>query len=136
MCRSAVRAILGCVSLRCLIVDDSPGFREAMRALLEAQELDVVGGAGSAAEGLQQIAELRPDVALIDIDLGVEDGLTLARRVRDSAVDGVPKVILISTHDESEFADLIEATSAAGFISKTELTAAAIRRMLAGQAGL
>jgi DNA-binding NarL/FixJ family response regulator len=61
-----------------LIVDDSPSFREAMRGLLEAQGIEVVGGAGSADEACQQIAELRPDVALIDIDLGGESGLALA----------------------------------------------------------
>jgi two-component system, response regulator PdtaR len=40
-------------------------------------------------------------------------------------------VILISTHDESEFADLIKTTSAVGFLSKIELSASTIRRMLA-----
>ena len=112
------------VALRCLIVDDTPSFREAMRALLEAQAIDAVAGAGSADEARQRIAELRPDVALIDIDLGGDSGLALARSLRDGATDAVPKVILISTHDESEFADLIEATPAVGFLSKTELSAA------------
>lgn len=120
------------MSVRCLIVDDNPSFRDAMRALLQAQGIDVVGGAGSGDEALAQIGELRPEVALIDIDLGRESGLGLVQRLQEG--DGraaVPKVILISTHDESEFADLIEATSAVGFLSKTELSAAAIRRMLA-----
>jgi DNA-binding NarL/FixJ family response regulator len=117
--------------LRCLIVDDSPSFREAMGALLEAQGIEIVGGARSAAEALTQIAELRPDVALIDIDLGGESGLALAQRVHDDAADAVPKVILISTRDGSDFADLIEATPAVGFLSKTELSAATIRRTLA-----
>src|SRR5436305_412200 len=56
--------------VRCLIVDDNASFREEMRALLTEQGLEVVGGAGSPTEALRQIAELRPDVALIDIDLG------------------------------------------------------------------
>ena len=102
-----------------------------MRALLEAQWIEVVGGAGSAAEALAQIAELAPDVALIDIDLGAESGLALARRVHDGAAGAGPKVILISAHDQSEFADLIEATPAVGFLSKTDLSAAMIRRTLA-----
>jgi DNA-binding NarL/FixJ family response regulator len=102
-----------------------------MHGLLEAQGIEVVGGAASAAEAVAQIAELHPDVALIDIDLGGESGLALARRVHDEAAGAVPKVILISTHDERDFADLIEATPAVGFLSKTKLSAATIRRTLA-----
>ena len=103
-----------------------------MRALLTEQGLEVVGGAGSATEGLRQIAELRADVALIDIDLGGESGLELARRLRewpDRAA--LPHLIVISTHDEAEYADLIEASSAIGFLAKTDVSAAAIRQMLA-----
>src|SRR5258708_18510662 len=99
-----------------------------MHLLLEAQGIEVVGGAGSAAEALPQIAELRPDVALLDIDLGGESGLALARRVHDDAAYAVPNVILLSTHDESDCAGLIESTPAVGFLSKTDLSAAAIRR--------
>jgi DNA-binding NarL/FixJ family response regulator len=120
------------MSLRCLIVDDNSSFREEMRALLEEQGIEVVGDAASGVEALQEIAELEPDVALIDIDLGGESGLALARRLHEdiSRADGL-KVILISTHDQSEYADLIEASSAVGFVAKTELSAVTIRRMLA-----
>jgi DNA-binding NarL/FixJ family response regulator len=118
--------------IRCLIVDDNSSFRHEMGGLLEEQGLEVVGGAASAAEALQQIAELRPDVALIDIDLGGDSGLTLATRVRrETPGPAVPNVILISTHDEGAFAELIERTPALGFLPKTELSGAAIRRMLA-----
>src|SRR3954465_4381560 len=58
----------GVIPSRYLIVDDNTSFREEMRALLTEQGLDVVGGAGSAADAHRRIAELRPDVALIDID--------------------------------------------------------------------
>src|SRR4051795_12896288 len=71
----------GLMHLRCLIVDDNASFREEIRGLLAEQGLDVVGGAGSAADAHRQIAELRPDVALIDIDLGGESGLELAREL-------------------------------------------------------
>lgn len=116
--------------IRCLIVDDNSSFRQEMGGLLKEQGLEVVGGAASAAEALQQIADLRPDVALIDIDLGRESGLTLATRLRETG-PAVPNVILISTHDEGAFAELIERSSALGFLPKTELSGAAIRRMLA-----
>ena len=46
------------VSLRCLIVDDNAGFREEVRGLLEEQGIEVVGGAGTGAEAVQQVAEL------------------------------------------------------------------------------
>ena len=102
-----------------------------MRGLLTEQGLHVVGGAGSGAEAVRQIAELRPDVALIDIDLCGESGFDLARRLRDQPGQAsVPDLILISTHDESEYADLIEASSAIGFLSKIDLSAATIRRTL------
>jgi DNA-binding NarL/FixJ family response regulator len=131
--------LLGCacdgaavMQLRCLIVDDNASFREEMRGLLAEQGLDVVGAAGSAADAHRQIAELRPDVALIDIDLGDDSGLELARQLREQPDQGaVPHLILISTHDEAEYADLIEASSAIGFLAKIDLSAASIRQMLA-----
>lgn len=118
--------------LRCLIVDDNASFREEMRGLLTEQGLEVVGGTGSAADARRQIAELRPDVALIDIDLGDESGFALARQLREQAGQGaVPQLIMISTHDGAEYADLIEASSAIGFLAKIDLSAATIRQMLA-----
>jgi DNA-binding NarL/FixJ family response regulator len=101
-----------------------------MRCLLEEQGLEVVGGAASGTDALQQIAELRPDVVLMDIDLGRESGLALTRVVQEAAGPPLPKVILISTHDENRFADLIERSPALGFLSKMELSAATIRRLL------
>lgn len=120
----------GVIPSRYLIVDDNTCFREEMRALLVEQGLDVVGGAGSAVEAHRQIAELRPDVALIDIDLGGESGLELARQL-GNGTSAAPHVILISTHDGAEYDDLIQASSAVGFLAKSDLSAASIRRMLA-----
>jgi DNA-binding NarL/FixJ family response regulator len=122
--------------LRYLIVDDNTSFREEIRALLDEQGLDVVGAAGSVADARRQIAELLPDVALIDIDLAGESGLELARQLREeSSGDATPQVILISTHDETEYADLIQASSAIGFLAKSDLSAASIRRMVAAIEG-
>jgi DNA-binding NarL/FixJ family response regulator len=124
------------MGLRCLIVDDNASFREEIRGLLAEQGLDVVGGVGSAADAHRQIAELRPDVALIDIDLGGESGLRLARQLRPQSGQGaVPHLILISTHDEAEYADLIEASPAIGFLAKIDVSAARIRQMVAAVDG-
>jgi DNA-binding NarL/FixJ family response regulator len=118
--------------MRCLIVDDSPRFLDAARGLLERQGITVVGVACNSAEALQRAAELRPDVTLLDIDLGGESGLELARRLHDQAGQAPAPVILISTHAEQDYAELIAASPAIGFLSKTALSADAIRALLAG----
>jgi DNA-binding NarL/FixJ family response regulator len=118
------------VGLRCLIVDDQSGFCEAARELLEGQGLTVVGCAGSASEAVRSVRELRPEVALVDIDLGADSGFDLARRLADDVDGDFPRVILVSTHDEREFVKLIEASPAVGFLAKTELSATRIYQLL------
>jgi DNA-binding NarL/FixJ family response regulator len=119
------------VPVRCLIVDDNAGFRDEMRALLEEQGISVVGDAASGNEALRKVRESRPDVVLVDIDLRGESGLALTRQLaQDVNGAALPNVILISTHDEGEYADLIQASPAVGFIAKTELSAATIGRIL------
>jgi DNA-binding NarL/FixJ family response regulator len=119
--------------LRCLIVDDSSRFLDAARGLLERQGITVVGVASTGAEALQRAGELRPDVTLVDIDLGGESGLELARRLHGQAGPAPAPVILISTHAEQDYAELIAASPAIGFLPKTALSAAAIRDLLAGR---
>ena len=121
------------VALRCLIVDDNNGFRDAARSLLEREEIEVVGVASNSAQARSRVAELRPDVVLIDIALGAESGFELTREL---AREGGPKLILISTVPEADFADLIAESPAVGFIAKAELSAGAIRDLVAdGDAG-
>ena len=64
------------MTLRCLIVDDSPRFLDAARGLLERQGLMVVGVASTSTQALQQATQLQPDIALLDIDLAGEAALT------------------------------------------------------------
>jgi DNA-binding NarL/FixJ family response regulator len=118
--------------LRCLIVDDSPRFLDAARGLLERQGVSVVGVASSSAEALRRTRELRPDVTLVDIDLGGESGLELARRLHHETGPAPAPVILVSTHAEEDYAELIAASPALGFLSKSTLSAGAIRGLLAG----
>ena len=117
-----------------LIVDDNRLFLEAARVLLERQGLCVVGVAASSVEALRRAGELRPEVVLVDITLGGESGFDLARRLAGQSRRGAPTVILISTHAEADFADLIADSTAAGFVPKAELSADAIRRIVDGRA--
>lgn len=121
-------ARLGDVMLRCLIVDDSLRFLDAARALLGRQGIEVVGVASTSAEALQKATALRPDVTLVDIDLGGESGFDVARRLRRDA--NPAPVILISTHVEDDYLDLIEASPALGFLPKSALSGRAIRDLL------
>jgi DNA-binding NarL/FixJ family response regulator len=120
------------VDLSCLIVDDSAEFLEAARSLLEREGIAVVGVAGSACDALKRVDELRPQVVLVDIVLGADSGFEVARRIGKA----VPtSVILISTHAEDDFAELIAESPAAGFISKSELSAHAIQGLVGGRPG-
>ena len=115
--------------LRCLIVDDNSLFLEGAADLLRREGLDVVGVASNSAEAIRLVTELRPDVTLVDIDLGDEDGFELAQRLNDISAAS-SKVILVSTHAEEDLAHLIERSPALGFIAKTRLSAQAIRDTL------
>ena len=77
--------------LRGLVVDDSLRFLDAARGLLERQGVTVVGVASNTAEALQRAGELRPDCTLLDIDLGGESGLELARRLRAGRLRGADR---------------------------------------------
>jgi DNA-binding NarL/FixJ family response regulator len=118
------------MTLRCLIIDDSPRFLTAARGLLEREGLSVVATALTGDEALQCAAELAPDVTLVDIHLGEQSGFDVVRRLTTEAQVAPSTVILISTHSEDDFADLIADSPVAGFLPKTGLSAAAIRTVL------
>jgi DNA-binding NarL/FixJ family response regulator len=117
------------VAIRCLIVDDNNLFLDAATELLAREGLDVVGTATTSADAIRRADELRPDVTLVDIDLGYEDGFELAEALSDR-VAADSSVILVSTHSEEEFGELIAASPALGFIAKTQISARAIRELL------
>jgi DNA-binding NarL/FixJ family response regulator len=112
------------VALRCAIVDDKPEFLEAARNLLERQGVAVVGLVSTAADAVERVQELAPDVTLVDVDLGDASGFDIARRLTDTPV------ILISAYDEEDFAELVADSPAAGFLSKSALSRRAIADLL------
>jgi DNA-binding NarL/FixJ family response regulator len=118
------------MALRCVIVDDSPLFLDAARGLLEREGIVVVGVASTAADALRRVEDLKPDVVLVDVNLGNESGFDLARRIQSETSLEPSRVILISTHAEDDLADLIAAAPAAAFLSKVHLSADAIRGIL------
>jgi DNA-binding NarL/FixJ family response regulator len=121
------------MTLRCVIVDDSAQFVAAASSLLEREGMTVLGAASTGAEALRLAAELRPDVFLVDIDLGGESGFELTRRLDQQSGRPSAPVILISTHAEEDYVDLVAASPAVGFVPKAALSASAIRDLLDGR---
>jgi CheY-like chemotaxis protein len=116
--------------VRCLLVDDNSAFIETARLLLAREGVVVAGVASSIAEALRQVSALRPDVVLIDIALGDENGFDLARRLAGSGTGDDVSVIMISTRAGADYADMVAESPAAGFLPKDELSAEAIRGIL------
>jgi DNA-binding NarL/FixJ family response regulator len=113
-------------ALTCLIVDDSTYFLASASELLEREGLEVVGIAFDSTQAIRLASELRPDVALVDINLGDEDGFELAGQLDAASTN----VILVSTNSEGDIHELIAASPAIGFIEKPQLSAKTIRAML------
>jgi DNA-binding NarL/FixJ family response regulator len=129
----SISVVLQAYSVRCLIVDDSANFRDAASSMLERAGISVVGVACNTVDALTRYRELRPDVTLVDVDLGAESGFDLVVQLH-AADSPAPSVILISTHSEQDFADMIAASPALGFLPKFALSPAAIRDLLAEKA--
>ncbi|WP_245819802.1 response regulator [Rhodococcoides yunnanense] len=115
---------------RCLIVDDSASFCAAAQRLLEASGITVVGTASTLAEAVATAETARPDLILVDIDLGAESGFDVVEALHAATTEPRPAIILVSTHDEDDFADLVEPSSAIGFLPKFELSADSIEALV------
>jgi DNA-binding NarL/FixJ family response regulator len=116
------------IPLRCLIVDDSEEFLASASRLLGAQGMLVVGCAQSGDSALRLAGELAPDVALVDVELGEEDGIGLSHQLAARAP--ATRVVLISSYNGDELGELVAASPAAGFLAKTELGVEAIAGLL------
>jgi len=114
--------------MSCLIVDDSEEFVSSASSLLVSQGLDVVGCAFSSAEALELAVALKPDVAVVDVELGDEDGIMLSHQLAARAPS--TRIVLVSSYDRDDLVELIEDSPAVGFLPKNELGAAAIERLL------
>jgi len=116
---------------RCLIVDDNPGYLSEARDLLQRQGMRVVGIASNRGDALAIAASDRPDVALVDVDLGSESGLDVARAL--AASDERVAVILISAYAEKDLRELLDESPAVGFLAKSVVSRASIDDLLGDQ---
>ena len=92
--------------IRVALIEDHDLTRVGIRtALQQRQEIEVVGEAANANEGLQVLEQLRPDIAIVDIGLPDKDGIELTRQLKASQEDGeapITKVLILTLRDNKE----------------------------------
>lgn len=100
-----------------LVVDDHPVVRAGLVALLCTRPgIEVIGQASTAAEALAAFKRERPDVVLMDLQLGADDGVTATRRLRET--DPGARVLILTTYDtDADIVNAIEA-GAVGYLLK------------------
>ncbi|MFV9671658.1 MAG: response regulator [Acidimicrobiia bacterium] len=105
--------------IRVLIVDDQALIRSGLRMILEAEPgITVIGEAGDGREGVEAATRQRPDVVLMDIRMPVMDGIEATRRIKASALDPKPRVLILTTFDLDEYVYAAIRAGASGFLLK------------------
>ena len=86
------------------------------------------------ADALREADKFRPDIVLVDIGLKGESGFAVTTQLVERNPWLHSRIVLISTRSEDDYAELIETSPALGFLAKSELSADAVRRLLAAEA--
>jgi len=104
-------------TVRVVIVDDQAPFREAARAVVErAKEFELVGEADSGEEAVDVIDALRPDLVLMDINMGGISGIEATNRI--TAAHPEVTVFLLSTYNEDDLPPDVRTCGAAAYMNK------------------
>ncbi len=118
-----------------MVVDDHPIVRKGLAQLInQTQDLEVCGEAGDAHEALEKIPRYKPDCIILDLMLGLTNGLTLIEDIKVRYTD-IP-ILVLSMHDESLYAERVLRAGAKGYIMKKEAADRvneAIRMILKGE---
>ncbi|MFE3325987.1 response regulator [Streptomyces sp. NPDC059176] len=124
--------------IRVLLADDQLLVRAGFRALLDAQpDIAVTGEAADGAEAVRMVAELAPDVVLMDIRMPLLDGLVATRRITGDASLADVKVIMLTTFELDEYVFEAIRAGASGFLVKDtepEELLRAVRAVVQGDA--
>ncbi|MEY9848780.1 response regulator [Streptacidiphilus sp. MAP5-3] len=126
------------MTIRVMIADDQMMVRQGFTVLLNLEpDIEVVGQAVDGNEAIAKVAELRPDVVLMDIRMPGLGGIEATRRIVGPATDNTVKVLILTTFDLDEYVYEALRAGASGFLLKeasaSEL-AQAVRVVAAGDA--
>jgi DNA-binding NarL/FixJ family response regulator len=116
------------MGLRLLIVDDHAVFRAVARQLLTMDGFDVVGEAADGAGAISATRDLEPDIVLLDVQLPDLDGFGVADQL--SRLTGAPAVVLVSSRSGADYGVQVSRSAARGFLTKSDLSGDALRRLL------
>lgn len=121
-----------------VIIDDHPLYRSGISALVrEGLNLQCIGEAGSLQEGRQLLNTVAPDLAIIDISLLGESGLTLVGECKTQHPE--LKILMVSMHDENLYGERAIKSGANGYVMKHEspdVLLDSIKRILHGKLGI
>jgi DNA-binding NarL/FixJ family response regulator len=124
------------MSIRVVLADDQPLVRAGLRMLIaDTPDLDVVGEAGTGAEAVRLVRDLRPDVVVMDIRMPGMDGIDATRMI--TADPAAARVVVLTTFDDDEYVYAALRAGASGFLVKDmalDDILAAIRVVAAGDA--
>ena len=100
-----------------IIADDHPIFRQGLRQILDRTEgLRVVGEASDGEEALAQLHALRPQIAVLDVEMPLKDGFALAREVRDAALP--TQVVFLTMYQEERLFNAALDLGVKGYVLK------------------
>ena len=122
------------MNVRALIIDDHVLFAEAIKPALASAGIEVVGVATTAAEGLRAMAELRPELVLVDIGLPDQSGLVLGRSIVEEHPEA--KVVALTALDDPKAVRDALRVGFHGYVTKDTSASRfvqAVRAALAGQ---
>jgi DNA-binding NarL/FixJ family response regulator len=118
-----------------VVADDHPIVREGLVRLIEREKsYDIVGQAGDGAEALRLIEELLPDVALLDVTMPVMDGVEVARRVQQRALQ--TDLVFLTMHKDPEYLHTAIDLGIRGYLVKESVSSdllACLKAVTAGQ---
>jgi DNA-binding NarL/FixJ family response regulator len=123
------------MSARIVIVDDHPIVRQGLKLMINAEpDLAIIGEAQSEQEARELVRELKPDAVIVDLTLGDGDGFNVVRHLHAHYPE--VRVLVLSMHEESVYAERLLAEGASGYIMKQAVTdqlVNALRTVLRGE---